>query len=173
MEHYRSWSDLNRRLRDGLCPELRDRVAFFLTRYHAVHNAYGRAAIRVDGRELAAFSWTETYRQDRELSDLYQAEDVSWEEAEERLRPQWNERSVYSETDFLRAALEFRSLSIQDALRSENGVVRILAILDRRVGKRTLARLRAEGAYDACPEWVRQFYRLRLSCCGPAADGLA
>ena len=80
---------------------------------------------------------------------------------------------MYSETDFLRAALEFRSLSIQDALRSENGVVRILAILDRRVGKRTLARLRAEGAYDACPEWVRQFYRLRLSCCGPAADGPA
>ena len=30
---------------------------------------------------------------------------------EERLRPQWNERGVYSETDFLRAALEFRSLS--------------------------------------------------------------
>lgn len=80
---------------------------------------------------------------------------------------------MYSETDFLRAALEFRSLSIQDALRSENGVVRILAILDRRVGKRTLARLRAEGAYDACPEWVRQFYRLRLSCCGLAADGPA
>lgn len=163
MERYKSWSDLNRRLRDGLCDELRERVTFFLTRYHAVHNAYGRAAILVDGRERAAFSWVEAYRQDHQLGQLSDAR--SWAEAREQLAPEWDAACTYSDMDFLDAVLRFRSLSIQDALRAENGIVRSLAILDRRVGKRTLARLQAEGAYRQYPQWVRQFYELRFSLC--------
>lgn len=55
------------------------------------------------------------------------------------------------------------SFSIHDALESENYIIKILAILDRRVGKRTLKQIAAEGAYRQYPAWVRQFYELRLS----------
>ena len=61
MEHYRSWADLNRRLTDLLCDELKGRLSYFLTRYHKVHNAYGRAAICLDKKELVCFSWVEMY----------------------------------------------------------------------------------------------------------------
>jgi hypothetical protein len=47
MEHYKSWTGLNKQLRENLCDELTDRIAYFLTRYHDVHNSYGRAAIRL------------------------------------------------------------------------------------------------------------------------------
>lgn len=48
MNHYKSWGYLNKQLADLLCDELKERVSYFLTRYHKVHNSYGRAAICLD-----------------------------------------------------------------------------------------------------------------------------
>lgn len=163
MDRYKSWSGLNRQLQATLCDALKGRVSYFLTRYHTVHDAYGRAAIRLDGRELVVFSWVETYRQERDLAARYAPDGgKSWHELATELKPRWDLGGTYSEMDFLDAALRFRKMRIRDALESENCIIRILAILDRRVGKRTLAKLRARGEYECCPDWVRQFYRLRL-----------
>jgi hypothetical protein len=60
-------------------------------------------------------------------------------------------------------ALQFPNMIIQDALESENYIIKILAIMDKRVGKRTLLRIIAENKYEIYPAWVRQFYELRLS----------
>lgn len=163
MDRYKSWSGLNRQLHDMLCDELKGRVRYFLTRYHTVHDAYGRAAIRLDGRELAVFSWVETYRQERDLAARCTTDrDRSYPELATQLKPKWDADGTYSEMDFLDAALQFRRMPIRDALESENCIIKILAILDRRVGKRTLANIRERGAYEREPDWVRQFYRLRL-----------
>lgn len=53
MNHYKSWVGLNKRLTQQLCEPLKNRITYFLTRYHKVHNSYGRASIRLDGKELA------------------------------------------------------------------------------------------------------------------------
>ena len=71
MNHYKSWSGLNKQLAECLCDSLRNRVTYFLTRYHEVHNSYGRAAIRLDGKELAVFSWIDMYKQDSEKYKIY------------------------------------------------------------------------------------------------------
>lgn len=160
MNRYKSWSALNQQLTDRLCPALRGRITYFLTRYHDVHNAYGRAAIRLDGRELVCFSWPALYRQDSDLHRLWQ-ETGQWDADAPSLRAAWDEEGVYCELDFLRAAAAFLDLPIQSALESEDCIVRILAILDRRVGRRTLQRIREQS--PDLPAWVRQFYDLRLS----------
>ena len=49
---------------------------------------------------------------------------------------------------------------IQTSLASDNPIVRMFAVLDRRVGKRTLEKLKDE--IDRQPEWLQYFYRLRL-----------
>ena len=67
MKHYKSWAGLNKQLSQLLCAELKGRISYFLTRYHDVHNAYGRAAIRLDGRELVCFSWIEMYQQEADV----------------------------------------------------------------------------------------------------------
>lgn len=71
MNRYKSWANLNKQLQDLLCAGLKGRVTYFLTRYHKVHNAYGRAAIRVDDQELVCFSWIEGYRQDSDVNQLW------------------------------------------------------------------------------------------------------
>lgn len=162
MNHYKSWSSLNRQLSDFLCEPLKDRITYFLTRYHDVHNAYGRAAVLFDKKELVCFSWTEMYHQENEISKLH-ADGISWYEAKERLKPEWDKNCTYCETDFLSAAVSFLQMPISEALNSENLLIRMFAVLDKRVGKRTLHAVKSEGSYMALPEWVKQFYELRFS----------
>lgn len=160
MNHYKSWSDLNKRLTALLCDEWKDRITFFLTRYHQVHNSYGRAAIRLDGRELVCFSWVEMYRQEADLNRVWHETGV-WSEGVSDLKEKWDQNAVYSDMDFLAAATSFLEMPITEALCSENGIVRILAILDRRVGKRTLSKIKEQGR-RGIPDWVWLFYKLRL-----------
>ena len=162
MKHYKSWSGLNKQLSDHLCEPLKGRITYFLTRYHDVHNAYGRAAVLLDKTELVGFTWAEGYEQDYGFSRLYDS-GVEWENAEEILKPEWDKNCTYSEMDFLSAATAFLSMPIADALSSDNYIVRIFAILDKRVGKRTLQTIKSEGGYITMPEWVKQFYELRFS----------
>lgn len=71
MTHYKSWSGLKKQLSETLCDTLINRVIYFLTRYHDVHNSYGRAAILLDGKEMVCFSWIEMYYQERDITPLY------------------------------------------------------------------------------------------------------
>ncbi len=65
--------------------------------------------------------------------------------------------------DFLNAALKFRSMSIKAALESDNYIIKTLAILDKRVGNRTLEKLSNNKEYETYPEWVQQFYKIRFT----------
>ncbi|MCR5122748.1 MAG: hypothetical protein K6B74_10045 [Ruminococcus sp.] len=165
MVHYKSWQGLKKQLEDRLCEPLKGRVTFFLTRYHKVHNAYGRAAVMLDGRELARFEWQEMYKQDSDLAQLYKS-GVSYEDGEHLLKSEWDENCTYHETDFLAAALAYLNMPIDKALESDELIVRIFAILDSRVGKRTLQKIKDGGEYLALPGWVRQFYELRFEVSG-------
>ena len=169
MNHYKSWAALNKQLTALLCEEWRDRISYFLTFYHRVHNVYGRVAIRLDGRELVCFSWTSILRQDSDLHQLWE-ETGRWDHTDPALREAWNRDAVYCEMDFLDAATAFLNLPIEAALESDDYIIHILAILDRRTGRRTLERIRQQG-YQDLPPWVKQFYDLRLSVssvCGPS-----
>jgi len=161
IDHYKSWSALNKQLSGLLCDELKGRLSYFLTRYHKVHNSYGRAAIRLDGRELVCFSWVEMYHQDRDLNEMWRETGV-WDYTNPDLKNKWDADASYHDMDFLAAAGSFLQTPIMEALYSDNDIIRIFAVVDRRIGKRTLQRLRESGAYQGFPSWVKQFYELRL-----------
>jgi len=144
-----------------LCDGLRGRVTYFLTRYHQVHNSYGRAAIRLDGRELVCFSWIEMYRQEQDLHEVWEETGV-WDGQDPALKEKWDAAATYCEMDFLSAATAFLQMPITEALASGNSIIRCIAIMDRRVGKRTLQKIREREEYQSLPAWVRQFYELRL-----------
>ena len=116
MDKYKSWSGLNKQLSDNLCDTLKSRIAFFLTRYHTVHDSYGRAAIRLDGKELVAFSWVEMYQQEADRSERWKADRLkSYDEIVEVLKPKWDADCHTVKMDFLDAALTFRNMPNQDA----------------------------------------------------------
>lgn len=161
MNHYPSWSRLNRQLSDRLCDELKNRLSYFLTRYHKVHNSYGRAAIRLDNRELVCFSWIEMVHQEADLHELWE-ETGAWNDHDPGLKNKWDADAAYCDMDFLAAATSFLQTPIKEALYSDNYIIRIFAIVDRRIGKRTLRKIRESGEFQNFPAWVRQFYDLRL-----------
>lgn len=159
MNHYKSWAGLNKQLTQLLCDELRGRISYFLTRYHQVHNAYGRAAICLDGRELVCFSWIEMYRQEADVHQQWE-KTGSWDYHSSELKEKWDLNKTYYEMDFLNAALEFIQMPIEAALESDNYIIKILAVMDRRVGRRRLKEILSPDRFQSYPEWVRQFYEI-------------
>ncbi len=71
-----------------------------------------------------------------------------------------NERTEYKDSEFTEALAEYRNQDIKNSFESDNPIVRMFAILDRRVGKRTLEKLK--DMLDEQPEWLKQFYLLRF-----------
>ena len=150
-----------KQLTENLCDTLRGRITFFLTRYHDVHNSYGRASIRLDGKELTNFSWVDMYKQEFDVNEMWKTTG-EWDYDNSEFKEKWNNEATFSDYDFLSAATKYLQLSIKDALKSENSLIRVFAIMDRRVGKRTLEKIRNAYSYKEYPEWVQQFYRLRM-----------
>ena len=74
-------------------------------------------------------------------------------------------RGGFDQYAFYAAFHTYQNSSIDESLISPDPVVRLFAIMDRRVGKRRLQTLTLE--VEEQPEWLQTFYRLRL-----AADGV-
>ena len=159
--HFKSWSGVNKELEKRLADCLKGRISYFLTKYQSTHNCWGRAAIRLDGRELAFFSWVEQYEQENERLKYDDAPDVFDEDPQ--LVEKWLRNATFSDDDFLYAATRFLQMNIGDALICSDFLIRIFAILDQRVGKRTLRKIRDAGEYREYPDWARQFYELRFA----------
>ena len=75
-------------------------------------------------------------------------------------------RDEYSDSEFAEALEAYRRQPIADSLASKNPIQRMFAIVDRRVGKRTLQKL-AASVQDQ-PEWLRAFYLARMEAEGVA-----
>ena len=160
---YKSWSNLKKQMNDLLCDALKGKISYFYTSYHEVHNAYGRATINYEKKELVAFSWVEMYKQEQEVSQLYsEGKKVSYGEMEMK---KWMPECKLCDADFINSLTIYLKTDIATALHSENYLLRVFAYMDRRVGKRTLVKIKDE--VEKLPEWVKQFYRLRCE-----ADGI-
>ena len=54
-KNYKSWSNLKKQMTDLLADSLKDKISYFYTTYHEVHNAYGRATINYNKKETSSF----------------------------------------------------------------------------------------------------------------------
>lgn len=72
-----------------------------------------------------------------------------------------DDRTEYTDDEFCDALEFYRSHDIFESMSSSNPLVRMFAVLDRRIGKRTLAKLKNDIAEQ--PAWLQQFYNLRIS----------
>ena len=67
---------------------------------------------------------------------------------------------IFDQRCFYNAFAEFDQQSIEMSVKSENLIVRIFAVLDRRVGKRRLALMKETIAEE--PDTFREFYAIRM-----------
>jgi len=161
----RQWSKTRKRLEeDLLCEALRGRVRYFSTRYRQAHDQAGRYSVAVDGKDVLSMPTEAEYKTAREvysrMIDGRPPAGMSLGRLYSEVEAELIAEGVFGDWHFMEALNEFFSCSIEESLRSENSLVRMLAVMDRRVGKRTLEKLKS--TVDDQPEWLRYFYRLRL-----------
>lgn len=70
------------------------------------------------------------------------------------------EKGIFAQYDFFEAVKAFLNSPIEESLKSDNPIIKSLAVIDKRVGKRTLSKLK-EPMKDEKSELVRYFYKLR------------
>ena len=78
---------------------------------------------------------------------------------------------VFDQRSFYRAFEEFDNQSIEKSLVSDNLIVRIFAILDRRIGKRRL--LLIQKTIDEEPETFQEFFAIRAKAEGLIPSGVS
>lgn len=164
---YKSWSKLKMQMNDLLCNSLKDKIAYYYTSYHDVHNTYGRATINYCKKEMVTFSWVQMYEHEWEVSELYcKGQGVSYDEFYDKMeKEKWIPEGKLCEKDFIDSVTIYLKTDVASSVHADNYLLRVFAYMDRRVGKRTLMKIKEE--VELLPEWVKQFYRIRCE-----ADGI-
>ena len=177
---FKSWSGLKKQLEDLLCDSLKGRISYFYTTYRKAHDHYGRASINLDKSELLNFEWTvmaeqsyDVFEQEAKMpphpsafEDYCAAQQRYNEACDIAAREKWMPNGTLCETDFIYSASAYVNTDIEEALESENYLLRVFAFMDRRVGKRTLIKILEEA--ERLPIWARRFYELRIESEGVA-----
>lgn len=155
------WSNMRSKLEnDYLTESLRGRIRYFATSYSKCPDHEGRAAILFDGKQVIAGSYCEQWSKahllpkDNTLKMRLRTEFPFIDDTALKYG-QFDQRCFYS------AFREFDNQSIDISLKSEDLIVRIFAVLDRRTGKRTLAKI-GENISDE-PEMFQLFYNIRMN----------
>lgn len=157
------WSGIRKKLEeDYLCTALKGRIQYFCTSYSKCPDHEGRAAILLDGAEVLksnyyAYEATRNHTQravEVQYSDLSRV--ACWQQAFQATL----NHGCFDQRIFYQAFQEFDNQGIARSLQSANPLVRILALLDRRVGKRRLLALQHQMEQEL--DWVRFFYFLRI-----------
>lgn len=149
---------------DMLAESLHGRIRYGCTTYTGMDGCRV-FEICIDGRQVKRFSWetVNTYFINNGLKEnsapVGKAE--YWDEFWSLLdSTPMTARSEYTDDEFCDALEEYRNQNVQISIRSDNPLVRMFAVLDRRVGKRTLSSIKA--SVEEQPQWLQEFYRLRL-----------
>lgn len=165
MKKLGSWSGMRKYLeKEMLAASLQGRVRYNCTRYVGMDCCH-IVEIYVDGKMVKQFSW-ET------VNSYFINQSLTKNKNPFGVQEYWDEfwtlldaipksaRSEYTDGEFCEALAAYRNQQIEASLTSDDPLVRMFAILDRRVGKRTLAKLKETAGIQ--PTWLEQFYTLRF-----------
>jgi hypothetical protein len=144
------WSKLKSRVKDLICPELRDRIDFHLTSYRESHDGADKVWITVDRERVFSckhypYEWAERQAYYDGLEG-------------DKLKGVLREHEVHGPKDFGNAMRAYLEMPIDEALVSIDPLIRAFSIVDRRLGKRKLETLEIS---DSEHTLVKTFYQLR------------
>ncbi len=159
-----SWSGMRKYLEQEMLAEcLKGRIRYGCTSYKGMDGCR-IFEVCIDGKRVKHFSWetVNTYfinngfKQNTEPFGKMEYWAEFWELLD---NTPMNDRTEYTDGEFCDALNEYRNQDVQSSISSENPLVMMFAILDRRIGKRTLVNIKP--LLEGKPLWLRQFYELR------------
>ena len=160
-----SWSGMRKYLEQEMMAKcLQGRIRYNCTTYVGMDGCR-IFEIYIDNRLIKQFSWetVNTYFIDngyKKREDYYGTSEY-WDEF-------WNlidtvpliNRTEYTDDEFCNALVKYRNQPIKESVNSDNPLERMFAILDRRIGKRTLVKIKDTVIEQ--PQWLQAFCKLRL-----------
>jgi hypothetical protein len=159
------WSKLKKNIENCFSETLKERVKLYTTTYgpgYDVQDLYNRGWITVDGVEVVNFSTPEAfsmYRRDLNATTPTRfAANTATKEYADRISDRLVEKGEFSKYDLTYCCSAFLSMSIEDAIKHESPIIQMLAVLDKRLGKRRLVLLKDQELHPL----VRYFLHLRL-----------
>lgn len=161
-----SWSGMRKYLEQEMLAEsLKGRIRYGCTSYVGMDGCR-IFEICIDGKQMKRFSWetVNSYFIDNGYTSNQNPSGIReyWAEFWSLLdKHPITDRTEYTDEEFCNALAKYRNQDIQESLRSNNPLIRMFAILDRRVGKRTLTKLKSE--FENQPQWLQQIYLLRFT----------
>lgn len=155
-----TWTNIRYKLENEYLAEpLKGRIRYFAATYRKYPDHEGRAAILLDGQEIISGSYCEQWSKASALP-----KDDTLEKRLSCKFPYMDNTALkYGQFDqrcFYSAFYKFDNQSIKCSLEDDNLLIRVFAILDRRVGKRTLCKI-GENIVNE-PEIFRIFYNIRI-----------
>ena len=157
-----SWVGLRKAVMANVADSARDRVILMVTRYRKAHDADGRWSLLVDDDELIGMSDAVFRRNEREtIAEIIKKTPQSPAVAQQEARRYLRACGQHSVELFLASINEYLNQSIEKSLTSFDAVIRWLAIIDRRVGKRRLARMSDDVVMLTAID--QKLHRLRFS----------
>lgn len=159
-----TWSGIRKKLEaEYLAQSLQGHIQYYATSYSKSHDHEGRAAIRYDGKEIIKGcywnNWmkAELFPRDEKWNIRMTVEHAYMDDVALKL-------GVFDQRCFYKAFEEFDNQSIDKSLVSDDLIVRIFAILDRRIGKRRL--LLIQETIEDEPETFQEFFAIRAEAEG-------
>jgi len=167
------WSKQKSMLEGRICDSLKGRVEFFSTRYRGTHDQEGRSWIVLDKKivfDMCTLKWKVGYYgmtyQIRQINDCADCLDPEQKEGYYRAYDEadqiMHKKGIFSQYQFYNAVDEYLNLSIDDALKSDNILIKAFSMIDKRLGKRRLI------SYDTTTQhpFVQKLYQIRCEAEG-------
>ncbi|MBQ8860624.1 MAG: hypothetical protein IJ015_04720 [Ruminococcus sp.] len=160
-----SWSGMRKYLeQEMIADSLKNRIRYDCTTYKGM-DGWKVFEIYIDKRLFKRFSLETVntyfiesgYKENNEPFGKTEYWTDFWEILE---KTPISERREYTDNEFCDALAEYRNQDIRKSVYSENPIVKMFAILDRRVGKRTLSNLKEQ--LELQPKWLQDLFKLRL-----------
>ncbi|MCL2673790.1 MAG: hypothetical protein FWE92_00490 [Defluviitaleaceae bacterium] len=159
-----SWSAMRKVLEEeNICDSLKGRIQYFATRYRKSHDEEGRVAIRLDGDEIfksCFYDWEKKRSIVVKSNVILKEKAMSYWDYWDKIHLETKNYGGFDQYGFYEAFYEYHNQSIEKSLVSPDPVVRLFAIMDKRLGKRRLENMFSE--IQAQPEWLQVFFKLRL-----------
>ncbi|WP_425448307.1 SF0329 family protein [Dethiothermospora halolimnae] len=133
------WTKTKKRLENFICDSLKGRVEFHCSNYR-IHDGIGRTYITVDGIEV--------YNMCTLKRDYYS-------------NPK---KGLISQVEFMKSVEKYFLSPIDKCLESKDTAMKILVVLDKRIGKRRLKKMK--GKINNETDIIKYFYKLRCDAEG-------
>ena len=160
-----SWSGMRKYLEQEMLAEsLKTRIRYNCTAYVGMDGCR-IFEIFVDNKAIKQFSWetvntyfiNKGYKENLSPSGIKEYWDEFWSLID---KIPLQSRTEYTDYEFCNALETYRNQDIKVSVTSENPIIKMFALLDRRIGKRTLVKLKGEIKSE--PEWIQYFFNLRF-----------